>query len=110
MRPSTGVPARPNPGYKPDSPNRVVRRSRKPLPRSRSSGNVTRFFSGIAQYTLSRAYNDVGGARGINTFPANNWNPDGEWARADFDARHRLNLLGSINSGRPSIWGCSFAE
>jgi outer membrane receptor protein involved in Fe transport len=63
-------------------------------------GNVTRFFSGIAQYALSRAYNNVGGARGINTFPANNWNLDGEWARADFDARHRLNLLGNITPGK----------
>jgi outer membrane receptor protein involved in Fe transport len=62
-------------------------------------GNVTRFFNGIVQYSLSRAYNNVGGARGVNSFPADNWNLNGEWARADFDARHRLNLLGNITPG-----------
>src|SRR4051794_24176027 len=62
-------------------------------------GNVTSYFSGMAQYLLSRACNDAGGARTINSFPANNWDLTGEWARADYDARHRLNLLGSVTPG-----------
>ena len=69
-------------------------------------GNITRYFTGMAQYTLARAYNDVGGnpsmgARAtLNSFPANNYDLSGEWARADFDQRHRLNLLGTITPGR----------
>jgi hypothetical protein len=60
-------------------------------------GNVTRYFSGMAQYTLSKALNNTGG---INWFPADNYTLAGEWARADFDQRHRFNLLGSINPGK----------
>src|SRR5207302_5882197 len=52
-------------------------------------GNLTRFFSGLMQYTLGRAYNDTSG---INSFPANNYDLSGEWGRADFDQRHRFNL------------------
>jgi hypothetical protein len=69
-------------------------------------GNVTRYFSGMAQYTFSRTYNDVGGnpatgARSsLNSFPANTYDLSGEWSRADFDQRHRFNLMGTINPGR----------
>jgi outer membrane receptor protein involved in Fe transport len=72
-------------------------------------GNLSRHFSGIAQYTLSRAYNNVGGTRTINTFPANSWNLDGEWARSDFDARHRFNLLGNVTPGRGFNFGVALA-
>ncbi len=70
-------------------------------------GNVTRFFNGMIQYTLSRAYNNVGGGNpnlprmtGINTFPANSYDLSGEWARAEFDQRHRFNLLATVNPGK----------
>jgi hypothetical protein len=74
-------------------------------------GKVARWFNGQMQYTLSRAYNDTSG---ITSFPANDYDLSGEWARADFDRRHRFNLLGrtglklfdlgvglSMNSGGP---------
>lgn len=60
-------------------------------------GNVTHYFSGMAQYTLSKSLNDTGG---ITWFPADNNTLAGEWARADFDQRHRFNLLGGINPGK----------
>jgi hypothetical protein len=60
-------------------------------------GNVTRFFSGLMQYTLARAYNDTSG---ITSYPANNYDLSGEWGRADFDQRHRFNLLGTIKAGK----------
>ena len=70
-------------------------------------GNLTRYFVGMVQYTLGRAYNNVGGTTtggsrtsGINSFPANNYDLSGEWARADFDQRHRFNLLGTVSPGR----------
>ena len=68
-------------------------------------GRITRFFQGMVQYTLSQTYNDVPGnysvstrGAGINALPANNYDLSGEWARADYDARHRLNLMGTIHA------------
>jgi hypothetical protein len=70
-------------------------------------GNVTRFFNGMIQYALGRVYNDTGGSSigggrtsGINTFPANNYDLSGEWARADFDQRRRFNLLGTFRADK----------
>jgi hypothetical protein len=54
-------------------------------------GQVTRWFNGQTQYTLSRLWNDT---NGLNSYPANDYTLDGEWARADGDRRHRLVLLG----------------
>jgi outer membrane receptor protein involved in Fe transport len=59
-------------------------------------GRLSRFFKGTVQYTLGRAYNNAGG---LNSLPANNYDLTGEWARADFDERHRFNLLGTIEAG-----------
>ena len=55
-----------------------------------------RWFNGQTQYTWSRAYNDT---NGINSYPANDYDLTGEWARADFDRPHRFLLLGSVNPG-----------
>ena len=60
-------------------------------------GNATKYFVGMAQYTLGRAYND---SSGIGSFPANNYDLSGEWSRADSDQRHRFNVLGSVKAGR----------
>jgi outer membrane receptor protein involved in Fe transport len=60
-------------------------------------GNVTRFFSGMAQYRLASAHDDTSG---INYFPPNAYDLSGEWARSDFDRRHRFELLGTINPGK----------
>jgi hypothetical protein len=49
-------------------------------------GRVTRWFNGQMQYTWSRVYNDT---NGVAAFPANDYDLSGEWARADFDRRHR---------------------
>ncbi len=59
-------------------------------------GRLSRFFNGTVQYTLGRAYNNTGG---INSLPANNYDLTGEWSRADFDERHRFNVLGAIEAG-----------
>src|SRR5262249_48205889 len=60
-------------------------------------GEVTRFFSGMIQYTLSRAHNNTSG---ISSLPANSYDLSGEWGRADFDQRHRLNVLGTSKAGK----------
>lgn len=36
----------------------------------------------------------------INAFPANSFDLTGEWGRADFDQRHRFNLLGTLKAGK----------
>lgn len=59
-------------------------------------GKISRVFNGTVQYILGRAYND---ASGINSLPANNFDLTGEWSRAEFDERHRFNLLGAIEAG-----------
>lgn len=59
-------------------------------------GTPGRWFDGLAQYTLSRTENNTGG---IAWFPADQYNDVGEYARADFDQRHRFNLLGTLNEG-----------
>jgi outer membrane receptor protein involved in Fe transport len=56
-------------------------------------GSITTQFKGTVQYTLGRAFNDN---NGINALPANSRDLSLEWARAPFDARHRLNLIGTL--------------
>ena len=75
-------------------------------------GSITPRFTGMIQYTLGRVYNDVPGnyststrGSGINSFPANNYDLSGEWARADYDQRHRLNLLGTMHGAKYADFG-----
>jgi hypothetical protein len=65
-------------------------------------GQVTRYVTGLVQYTLSRTDNNTGG---ITWFPANQYDLSGEWSRADFDQRHRLNLLESFSPGKQLTFG-----
>jgi hypothetical protein len=60
-------------------------------------GDLSRFFNGGIRCTLGRAYNDTGG---IDSLPADSLDLTGEWARADFDRRHRLELYGVAKAGR----------
>jgi hypothetical protein len=74
------------------------------------------YFAGMVEYTLGRAYNNVGGTTtggsctsGINSFPANNYDLSGEWARADFDQKYRFNLLGTVTPGKYFKLGIALA-
>ncbi|HJQ25275.1 MAG TPA: carboxypeptidase regulatory-like domain-containing protein [Blastocatellia bacterium] len=60
-------------------------------------GRASHFLNVMAQYTLSRTYNDTSG---ITLFPANDYDLSGEWARADFDRLHRFEFLGALNPGK----------
>jgi outer membrane receptor protein involved in Fe transport len=53
-------------------------------------GNITKYFTGQAQYSLSWTSNNTDG---ITYFPSNNYNLTGEWGRSGWDRRHRLYLL-----------------
>jgi outer membrane receptor protein involved in Fe transport len=69
-------------------------------------GNITPYFSGMVQYVFGHARNDTGG---ITSFPANSYNLTGEWGRADFDVRHKFNLLGAIKAGKYFNLGVALA-
>jgi len=60
-------------------------------------GKASRWFSGMAQYTFSHTDNNTGG---IAWYPANQYSLEGEYGRADFDQRHRFNLLATFNEDR----------
>jgi hypothetical protein len=59
-------------------------------------GQITRLFNASAQYTLSKTMNDTSG---ITWMPPNAYDLSQEYARADFDQRHRFDLLGTVNPG-----------
>jgi hypothetical protein len=62
-------------------------------------GQLTSWFNGQTQYTLSRTQNDT---NGLGSYPANDYDLSGEWALADRDRRHRLALLGTV-TGIPGV-------
>jgi hypothetical protein len=61
-------------------------------------GDIGRWFSGQAQYTLSRAESNIDG---ISRFPQDQYHPNDEWGRANTDRLHAFNLIGNIN---PDHW------
>jgi hypothetical protein len=69
-------------------------------------GNITPYFTGMVQYVFGDARNDT---NGITAFPANSHDLTGEWGRADFDLRHRFNLLGAIKAGKYFNLGVALA-
>lgn len=54
-------------------------------------------FELMSQYVLSRALDDTSG---MSSLPANNYDLSGEWGRADYDRRHRVNIAGIVNLPR----------
>jgi outer membrane receptor protein involved in Fe transport len=69
-------------------------------------GRATRYFSGMAQYRLASAHDNTGG---VNYLPPNTYDLSGEWARSDFDRRHRFEMLGTINPGKLFNLGVSLS-
>lgn len=55
-------------------------------------GKPSKWFSGQAQYTFGKTYNNTSG---ITYFPGNSYDPSGDWARSDNDRRHKFDLLAS---------------
>jgi hypothetical protein len=56
-------------------------------------GNVGKRFTGMAQYTYAQSFDNTSGTFYL---PANNYDLRAEWGRADFDARQRLSLVGTM--------------
>ena len=60
-------------------------------------GTLGRKLNGLAQYNFGRVRSDTGG---VSWFPADSFDPRGEWGRADTDRRHQFNLLGTATLHR----------
>ena len=60
-------------------------------------GRPTNYFTGQAQYTLGKTYNNTSG---INYFPANSYFPSADWGRSDNDQRNKFDLLGTFEVGK----------
>jgi hypothetical protein len=60
-------------------------------------GRPTKFYSGQAQYTLGKTYNNTSG---ITYFPANSYFPGADWSRSDNDRRNKFDLLGTVSAGK----------
>jgi hypothetical protein len=59
-------------------------------------GQLSRHLNTSVQYTLNQTHNDTSG---INWMPPNAYDLSLEYARADFDQRHRFDLFGTMNAG-----------
>jgi outer membrane receptor protein involved in Fe transport len=62
--------------------------------------------TGSIQYTLSKAMNDTSG---VNWQPPNGYDLSLEYARADFDQRHRFDFIGTFNQGSWANLGVALA-
>ncbi len=65
---------------------------------------ISHFFNGMAQYTLSRSYDDTAG---IAAFPANQYDLTGEWSRSNFDSLHFFYFYGTFNAPKGVSLGAS---
>lgn len=89
--------ARPNPAYGVVREMESTGRLRGNTFQVTLRGAIGKYFTGQTQYTLSKTVNSTGG---INWFPANDYDPSGEYARADYDQRHRFDSLGVFKVGQ----------
>ena len=60
-------------------------------------GRPVSYFTGQAQYTLGKTYNNTSG---ITYFPANSYFPNFDWSRSDNDQRNKFDLLGTLEAGK----------
>ena len=67
-------------------------------------GQLTRLLNGSAEYSFGRAYNDTSG---VGWMPPNAYDLSLEYARADFNQRHRLEAFGALTPGKAVTIGVS---
>ncbi|HLH31015.1 MAG TPA: hypothetical protein VKY31_07415, partial [Terriglobia bacterium] len=67
---------------------------------------ASRFWSGSITYQLRHTMRDT---EGINSFPANDWDLRGEWARSSSDVRHFLYVYGTFDVGKLFSLGTIFS-
>jgi len=69
-------------------------------------GRPSKYFSGQVQYTLSKTYNNTSG---VTYFPANSYDPNADWARADTDRRNKFDLLASAQPVKTFTFGMALS-
>src|SRR6266849_3211290 len=67
---------------------------------------ISRLFNGMAQYTLSRSYDDTAG---IAAFPANQYDLTREWSRSNSDSLHFFYFYGTLNVPKAVSLGASLS-
>jgi hypothetical protein len=68
-------------------------------------GRIGKMFSGFMQYTFQHADANTS----FSTFmPQNQFAPNDEWSRSDFDQRHHLALFGTFYPDKPVTLGIGF--
>ena len=68
-------------------------------------GRISNVFSGFAQYNWQHADSNTT----WSTFtPQNQYDPNAEWSRADYDQRQRFNLFGTLYPDKPLNLGVGF--
>jgi len=69
-------------------------------------GSPVKFLTGQVQYTFSKTLNN---SSGITFFPANSYDPAGDWALSDNDRRHKFDLLGTAQVGKMFVLGMALS-
>ena len=69
-------------------------------------GHPVSFFTGQAQYTLAKTYNNTSG---ITHFPAASYAPNADWGRSDKDQRNKFDLLGTFTAQRLFAFGVALS-
>jgi hypothetical protein len=69
-------------------------------------GHPVSFFTGQAQYTLAKTYNNTSG---ITHFPAASYDPNADWGRSDKDQRNKFDLLGTFTAQRLFAFGVALS-
>jgi hypothetical protein len=93
--PATGL--RPNPDFVNINQIESTASERSQAVTITLQGRVGKLFKPYAQYIFSRTTNDTSGTFAL---PANNYDLRAEWGPADFDWRHRFNLMGVLTLPR----------
>jgi hypothetical protein len=60
-------------------------------------GKITKYFSGMTQYTFERVYDNT---TGIGYYPGNQYDLTGEWAPSSANRRHGIYTYGSLSVGK----------
>ncbi len=71
------------------------------------NGRIGKVFSGVLQYYWQHTDSNTT----FSTFiPQNQYRPNDEWSRGDFDQRHRLALFGTLYPDKPVTFGFGFTH
>ncbi len=70
-------------------------------------GRIGNVYSGFLQYTYSHADSNT---QWSTFFPQNQYDPNAEWSRTNFDQRQRLSLFGTFYPDKPLNLGVGFYD